>query len=119
MDIKKIVASLIATAAINKNSRILTKIGGDKISYNAIWENGKIWYEVNVDIVEYVDKNVYRKTHNLYTLPYGKEPSIGISAWDALDMYKDYLTSSVSSYVNQNGKTIEWHENTEESVATK
>ena len=110
MDIKKLVAQLIAARAITKGSKTMVKLGGESVNYTAISDGEKIWYEAKVKIIDYVDKNVYRKTNNTYNLPYGLEPAEGLSARDIADMYKEYLTESHVEYVDSNNKVVEWQE---------
>lgn len=119
MDIKKIVNELIVSRYITKGMKTIIKLGGEGIRYTTISDGEIIWYELSVDIIDYVDRNVYRKTHNIYNLPYGNEPSVGISARNAVDMYQEYLIDSVVEYVDSNNKKIEWQENVSDSFGAR
>ncbi len=110
MNIRKIVAGLIASRAITKGAKTKIKLGGESSKYTVVSDGEKIWYELTVNIIDYVDKNVYRKTHNKYNIPAGKEPTSNISPRDLVGMYKEYLIESTVVYVDGNNNTIEWHE---------
>ena len=47
------------------------------------------------------------------------EPSSSISPRDAIEMYNEYLTDSVTIYVDSNNKVVEWQESTENSISTR
>ena len=119
MDIRRIVAELIASKAIAKGTKTMIKLGGDKVSCTVFSDGEKIWYEVNVDIIDYIDKNVYRKTHNVYHLPYEVIPSTELSARAAIDMYQEYLVDSSVEYVDSNNKRVEWQEHKQNSIGIR
>ena len=112
MNIKEKVASLKAAKEIIKRDKKRDKIGYDRVLTPVVVsqednDSKKTWYEIDIEIVDRIDEDVYRKTHNKYKTPFSPD---NLGPRDLMNRCSDYLVDSIVTYVDKNNKIINYEE---------
>lgn len=107
---KKALTELMIAKAYVKGVKTTIKLGGESVNFQIIGNGESFHCEIIVEAIEYIENNIYKKIHNVYSLPNEVIPRGELTPKLAMELYDEYLTSSFVYYVDSKGKPVNYIE---------